>query len=269
VALGHTRSGRSFVPSAAMDEAWEIAEANAIAHGIDMKRIVDLAATLAACGAWNCPTLVMRRRRLSGRSSTASVPEVEYQPALTRDRWDRALARRRFALRSVPNAEADAVRSLERLHAIVGEFHAAGAPLLIGTDAPNPYVVPGASLWDEVDEFIAAGLSPFDAVACATRNAAAFLGRGKVSGTITEGKVADVVLYGEDPLQRLDRGSRIPEMVIVAGRYYDRQSLARLRMYRRAWAASPERSSDCGTGLATADANIRAILGTGPASRSR
>ena len=44
-------------------------------------------------------------------------------------------------------------------------FAREGVKLLAGTDTPLPIMFPGHSLHDDIDEFRAAGLSPFDALA--------------------------------------------------------------------------------------------------------
>lgn len=52
---------------------------------------------------------------------------------------------------------------------IVGAMHVAGVPLLAGTDFGNPYIYPGFSLLDELEEFEKAGLSPLAALQAAAR----------------------------------------------------------------------------------------------------
>ena len=72
-------------------------------------------------------------------------------------------------------------------------FHAAGVPLLTGTDVGIPVILAGSSLHDELQEFVNAGLEPAAALRSATSVAAEFLGRDD-TGAIAAGNVADLVL---------------------------------------------------------------------------
>jgi len=78
-----------------------------------------------------------------------------------------------------------------------------GVKFILGTDSDNPYLVPGASLWDELDYLQQAGFSPYEALETGTRNAAEALGKSEVVGTISPGKRADFILLESNPLENL------------------------------------------------------------------
>ncbi|HEX6199014.1 MAG TPA: amidohydrolase family protein, partial [Thermoanaerobaculia bacterium] len=82
----------------------------------------------------------------------------------------------------------DAVRSL----------HAAGVPILAGTDAPNPGTVHGASLHQEMELLVKAGLTPAEALAAATSAPADAFGLDD-RGRIAPGLRADLLLVEGDP----------------------------------------------------------------------
>lgn len=82
---------------------------------------------------------------------------------------------------------------------IVDRLHHAGGHVVAGSDTSNPYVIPGASLHRELELLVDAGLFPRDALASATRTAAAFLGQTGTLGTLGVGKIADLVVLGADP----------------------------------------------------------------------
>lgn len=103
---------------------------------------------------------------------------------------------------------------------LVDAFHKAGVRLLAGTDTPNPFVVPGFSLHDELALLVEAGLSPAAALAAATREAARFL-EASDWGTIAAGKAADLVLLDANPLDDIHNTRRIAK-VILRGRAIDR-----------------------------------------------
>lgn len=83
-------------------------------------------------------------------------------------------------------------------------LHEAGARVLAGTDAGGPaFIVPGASMSDELRLLVSAGFEPYDALRAATAEAAKFLRRTDI-GTIEPGKVADLVLLRGDPLRDIE-----------------------------------------------------------------
>ena len=58
----------------------------------------------------------------------------------------------------------------------------------------NPFIFAGFSLYDELEMFVKAGLTPMEALHTATINPAKFLGKEKDLGTVQRGKLADLVL---------------------------------------------------------------------------
>lgn len=98
----------------------------------------------------------------------------------------------------------------------VREFARAGGKVGAGSDTPNPFVVPGVSLHQELERLVAAGLSPLEAIRSATAVAAELLQRPDL-GTVEEGKLADLVVVSGDPAQDI-RATRNVRFVIKAGR---------------------------------------------------
>jgi imidazolonepropionase-like amidohydrolase len=103
---------------------------------------------------------------------------------------------------------------VENRRAFVRELHAQGAHLLAGTDA-GYYFPGGASLLEELRELVASGLTPYEALTAATRDAAQFLGIDEI-GTIEAGKRADLILLDANPLDGVDALVR-PVEVFVRG----------------------------------------------------
>jgi imidazolonepropionase-like amidohydrolase len=93
----------------------------------------------------------------------------------------------------------------------------AGGRILAGTDAPiDPY---GLGLHVELESYVHAGLTPFQALQTATINAAQALGLENQLGTIEPGKIADITLVGGNPLEDI-RNTRDVKRVIKGGRVY-------------------------------------------------
>ena len=179
-----------------------------LAMPVDPEKVRDAARRTAAAGVWNVPTLVQKEKvaPLQVMVTWLERPEVKDLGEEARTAWDpRTWDPRRRRL--VEEADPEDFRLLAegRRHRLqlVSALHEAGAGLLAGTDTPNPFVVPGYSLHEELQLFVEAGLSPAAALAAATRDAARFLGESDEIGTIEPGKRADLLLLEGNPLDDL------------------------------------------------------------------
>lgn len=91
-----------------------------------------------------------------------------------------------------------------------------GGRVLAGT-APHSFVLPGLSLHQEMQLFVDAGLTPTQALQTASSWVAEWLQVEKDLGTVTEGKLADLVLLARNPIENI-ANSRSVETVIQGGR---------------------------------------------------
>lgn len=106
---------------------------------------------------------------------------------------------------------------LESVLANVSMLHRMGVPIVLGTDTGNPFVFPGYSVHRELELLVAAGLTPALALEAGTIRVAEMLGRADEFGTLEEGKRADILILGADPLIDV-RNTRDIEMVVLRGR---------------------------------------------------
>jgi len=137
-------------------------------------------------------------------SDLANRPEMRYMPRSTVERWIEAkqsqLNERGFS----PEIGAQAIEIRRR---IIVALHEAGAGLLLGSDAPQIFNVPGFSLHHELGFLVAAGLTPFEALRTGTTAAAEFLGTN--TGVVAIGKKADLVLLDANPLADIGNSRRV------------------------------------------------------------
>jgi imidazolonepropionase-like amidohydrolase len=96
---------------------------------------------------------------------------------------------------------------------VVGAMQRARVKILAGTDTPNPYVFPDSSLHDELELLVKAGLTPLEALQAATVRPAEYLGMTDRLGSITPGKLADLVLLDGNPLADIANTRRIAAVV--------------------------------------------------------
>jgi imidazolonepropionase-like amidohydrolase len=176
-------------------------------------------------GVWQVPTLVLQGQ--TEASALCGDPRLRSLPRAVLEYWfDGALgppgcagaARSAVPFEPELPAEAWLVRALRE----------AEVPVLAGTDTGVPYSLPGSSLHDELALLVEAGLTPREALLAATRDPARALGLDQEIGTIRPGRVADMVLLGDDPLEGI-RGSREIEAVVLRGRLLRRAELDSIR----------------------------------------
>ena len=111
---------------------------------------------------------------------------------------------------------------------MVNAMNSAGVRLLAGSGTPvGNFVWPGFSLHEELEWLVKAGLTPVEALQAATLNPARYLGKEKELGTVERGKLADLVLLDENPLEDIRNTQRIAA-VMANGRYIDKSELQKM-----------------------------------------
>lgn len=103
--------------------------------------------------------------------------------------------------------------TVKRSQQMIRQLHDAGVPIVVGTDTPGTdyyqYNFHGPTTLREIALVAAAGLSPQQVLAAATRIPAAMIGLGEELGTVEIGKKADMVVLDGDPLEDLGALRRI------------------------------------------------------------
>jgi hypothetical protein len=179
-----------------------------------------LFATFVRYGTWQCPTLSIFKSTV-----------FDDDPSLVDTRNDPNL--RYLKLAPLPRTQKPAQlvqdRATQKLAmAVTAMMFRAGVRLLAGTDrglaGTDPFFVAGFALHDEIELMVSAGLPVSAVLPIATLAPVQFLCRENELGSVSEGKLADLVLLDADPLQSISN-TRLIRAVIADGRLYDRAAL--------------------------------------------
>ena len=168
-------------------------------HLADRERIPEAIERTLAAGTWNVPTLSLVEHLASDTPAGEMIawPEMRYMPQRVREGW--VEAKHRFQARD--DFQPDAARALVELRQeLTRALHAAGAPIALGSDAPQFFNVPGFSIHHEMEMMAAAGLTPYEVLATGTREPARYFGTPDAFGTVEPGRRADLILLGANPL---------------------------------------------------------------------
>ena len=188
---------------------------------MDEERIRQAARETRDAGVWIVPTNTMIANvALTSPSAEelAARPQMAYLPPDLVQGWAQSKQGRVDTI----NQESDAGRRLVQLRSrIVGIMHEEGVGLLLGSDAPQFFNVPGFSLHNELAYMVEAGLSPYEALHMGTVAPADFFDTEDEFGRIAVGLAADLVLLADNPLEDVDAASR-PLGVMVRGEWLDR-----------------------------------------------
>ena len=193
-------------------------------------RMRELAGKTKEAGTWNVPTMFLWESffGLGSPEDWSKREEMKYAPKQWVNNWMNQ-KRQRIQLDSqngITPADAALLISLRRkmLKALADE----GAPLLMGTDSPQMFNVPGFALHRELQVAVEAGLTPYQVLESGSRNvgryAAQDLKQDGNFGTVTAGSRADLVLLDANPLDNLANLTRRAG-VMVKGQWVPRAEI--------------------------------------------
>ena len=183
-----------------------------------------LARRTREAGVWNVPTAYLWESFFGPEDPDvlARLPEMRYVSPLMVQGW--VTQKRNRMTADAQNAVTPelATQYLTLRRRILKALADEGAPLLMGTDSPQMFNVPGFALHREVAVMQEAGVAPYAVLESGTRNVARYarevLGEPDDFGTVAVGKRADLVLLDADPLADVGNLSRRAG-VMVGGRW--------------------------------------------------
>lgn len=182
----------------------------------DDRRIGQAVAATRSAGTWTVPTLALWEVFL-GTDDPATLStreELRYVPPEWRANWARQVAQLR---QNNPDVD-DRVATLALRRRLLKALQDAGCPIVLGTDSPQLFSVPGFSIHRELASMAAAGLTPYQILTAGTRNVARYFGAEREFGTVAAGQRADLLLLDANPLADVGNVARRAG-VMVRGRW--------------------------------------------------
>ena len=188
---------------------------------MDPKKLAEVVEKTKAAGAWIVPTSALWEVLYSAipLETLRAYPELKYVPAGPVENWSKAYEDR---LKQIPRETAANVLAARRT--ILRALHEGGVKILMGTDAPQQFSVPGFSLHRELLRMRDAGMTPWDILVSGTVNVGEYFKKKDAFGTIEPGKRADLVLLEANPLDDIANVDKI-DGVMVRGRWLSREDL--------------------------------------------
>jgi imidazolonepropionase-like amidohydrolase len=172
---------------------------------------------------WVVPTEALAQRWFSVQRTAedlAAEPAMAYIDKKTLANW----------IQSKNNIEKDsafdkpaALAFLELHRKLIYSMYVSGVGILLGSDAPQVFNVPGFSVHQELKYYTLAGLTPYDALRTGTYNVGRFMKRDDI-GMIRVGARADLILLDDNPLTSVDNTQKIAG-VMAEGKWYSRAFL--------------------------------------------
>ena len=191
---------------------------------------------MAKSGMWLCPThcvIMAGAEYFYGGKPLSEYPYMEYltksgmeswevitELQKVNGRWDMITEKKKTDNLTQPYTLENVVnRALKFIE------HAGADKILLGTDTPNPGVIAGFTIFEELQYMVDVyKLSIFEAIKAGTVNAAAHLGIENKKGKLAQGFDADILILNDSPLSNVKNISKI-ETVIKGGRLFNRTEL--------------------------------------------
>jgi imidazolonepropionase-like amidohydrolase len=187
-------------------------------EAVDQVALDEIVRQTKEAGAWVVPTMVLWETLYTVVDIDAlnAFPELVYAPPAARASWERQFRQR--AGDPQFNREQNE-RVIDARMQVLAALNKAGAGILMGTDAPQQYSVPGFSLHREMERMVDAGMSPYEVLRSGTTNVGTYFSAWDTFGQVAAGHRADLILLTANPLDSIGNvASRAG--VMVRGTWY-------------------------------------------------
>lgn len=163
--------------------------------------------------AWIAPTLTLFERFFGyiPADEFRLEEEMKYMPGIQVQQWvnQKKLLENQGVLK-----EENVKPYLEFRQKLLKTLYDARVPILLSSDSPQVFNVPGFSIHNEIKSMHESGVSPLDILRAGSRNVAIYFDREGEFGEISKGAAADFVLLKGNPLTELEELKNINGLML-------------------------------------------------------
>ncbi len=191
----------------------------------DLTLIGELVEMTRKNNVWVVPTQTLFTRWFSpgDPQEYAAQPEMKYMPKDQVEKWVASKTR----MIEADNFNATQwEKYIDIRKKCLLELHRNGKGLILGSDAPQVFNVPGFSIHHELQDMLDIGLTPLEAIQIGTLNAAKYFDMEGQFGEIIENASADLILVKNNPLENLTT-IKDHAGVVVRGRWLSPEMIAK------------------------------------------
>jgi imidazolonepropionase-like amidohydrolase len=194
-----------------------------LAGQVDWSKLPDLIKKTLDQGTYLAPTLTLFDRYFGyiPADTFRLAPEMKYLPGVLIQQWVNTKKQLEVAGMLAEERVAPYLAFRRKLFM---EMHRAGVPMLMASDSPQVFNVPGFSIHHEMTLMAEAGMSNLEILKTGTLVPARYMGAENSWGQLKEGMEADFVLVEGNPLLDL-KTTQKPLAVVVRGKWIGRAEL--------------------------------------------
>lgn len=186
----------------------------------DLEEVAELS---LQSGVWVVPTMALWETIIGSADyeQMEQFDELKYMPPVVLDQWRNSVE----TIRSNSNMETAGVHAENRLK-LLKALSDAGVPILMGTDAPQLYSVPGFSIHRELPFMSRAGMSTYEILKSGTLAVGEYFSDVDRFGTVAADQRADLLLVDRNPLENLEHLQQLSG-VMVGGKWLPKSEIDR------------------------------------------
>ncbi|MGB5171404.1 MAG: amidohydrolase family protein [Eudoraea sp.] len=191
----------------------------------DKANITDLTQLAKENKVWIVPTQSLFERWFAPVKADVLLaePEMRYMPKSTLEEWKSRKLASTGPSSGFKEAQWDVFIDIRR--ELLKSLQENGHGILLGSDAPQLFNVPGFSIHHEINGMQKAGLSPLQILQAGTIAPALFFEKEDEFGELKEGLSADLILLEANPLEDLE-ALKNPKGVMYRGHWLSRKDIA-------------------------------------------
>ncbi|MGY6742223.1 MAG: amidohydrolase family protein [Cecembia sp.] len=189
----------------------------------DLDKLPELVQMTLDTKAWIAPTLTLFERFFGyiPADEFRLEEEMKYMPGIQVQQW----VNQKKLLENQGVLKAENVKPyLEFRQLLLKTLYDAGVPILLSSDSPQVFNVPGFSIHNEIKSMHEAGLTPLDILHAGSRNVAQYFNQDGEFGIIAKGASADFVLLSGNPLDDLNQLKNV-QGVMLRGNWIEKEKL--------------------------------------------